>query len=104
MKDSVFIKIIDFKYRGRCSITRDNKEYIINSLYVRNANRRKGVGTELLSSAEDIISKLGGEYSYLYVREVDKWQHDWYKRLGYSDMKVKCDSGFVKMKKKNKMI
>ena len=100
MKDSVFIKIIDFKYRGRCSITYDDKEYIINSLYVRNTNRRKKIGTELLHSAEEIIFKLGGEYSHLYVSEVDKWKHDWYKSLGYTDMEVECDSGFVKMNKK----
>jgi len=51
MKYSVFIKIIDFKHRGRCSITYNDKKYIINSLYVRNANRKKGIGTELLHSA-----------------------------------------------------
>ena len=102
MKQSVFIQVVDFQHRGWCSITHDDKEYIINTLYVRNPNRKRGIGTELLHSVEEIISKLGGKYSYLYFREADKWKHDWYKRLGYTDTKAKCCKGFAKMKKKIK--
>ena len=45
MKYSVFIKIIDLKYRGCCSITHDNREYIINTLHVIAYYQKRGVGT-----------------------------------------------------------
>ena len=35
MKYSVFIKIIDLKYRGCCSITHDNREYIMRRQCVK---------------------------------------------------------------------
>lgn len=100
MKNLIYIQILDIQNRGYCHINYCDNEYIIHSLNVTRPNRKKKIGTELLHSAEEIISKLGGEYSYLYVREANKWQHDWYKRIGYTDMEAECDSSFIRMKKK----
>ena len=100
MELNLFIEVAESNGKGSCEITHNDEEYIINTLYIPSSERKQGIGTELLHSVEDIIFKLGGEYCYLYVREIDKWLHEWYKRLGYVDMEIECDPGFIKMCKK----
>jgi ribosomal protein S18 acetylase RimI-like enzyme len=85
--------------KGYCNICKNTTEYIINSLHVRKSYQRQNIGTALIHKAEDTIKKLGGKYAYLYVRNIDRWQHEWYKRIGYLDINSKCDEGFVKMRK-----
>ena len=100
MELNLLIRVTELNGKGYCKITHNDEEYIIHSLCVLEDKRNQGIGTELLHSVEDIIFKLGGEYSYLYVREINEWLHEWYKRLGYVDMELECDPGFIKMCKK----
>ena len=94
----VYITIWHEKY-GKIQICHDDNQYIINSLRVMKALRKRGIGTELIKSAEDIIKKLGGYCSYLFVLEENVWLHDWYKRLGYADVDEVRDEGYFKMRK-----
>ena len=95
----VYITIWHEKY-GKIQICHDDNQYIINSSRVMKALRKRGIGTELIKSAEDIIKKLGGDCAYLFVLGKNEWVHNWYKRLGYTDTDVECEDGYLKMKKK----
>ncbi|MHA1942095.1 MAG: GNAT family N-acetyltransferase [Candidatus Hodarchaeales archaeon] len=54
-------KIIDERIVGIVLISHDNRKGWINRLAVHPMNRQKGIGRELLSTAEDLLKKKGIE-------------------------------------------
>lgn len=46
--------------------------------------RKKGLGTKVLETLENIGSTIGAKTSCLWVDKT-KWMHDWYQRKGYTD-------------------
>lgn len=48
--------------------------------------RKRGVGTALLEACEAEGRSLGATTACLWVRK-ETWMHEWYKRLGYKDLR-----------------
>jgi len=75
----------------------DQLSLYITDLY--STDLHKGFGTEILSLCENIGRELGMENSYLWV-DKNTWMHDWYKRIGYVDLKdYKDRENFIWMQK-----
>lgn len=61
-------------------------------LYIANLSvdanmRNKGIGTQLLSIAEDIADQINIKTIILFV-EKNTWMQKWYNRLGYKKLKT----------------
>lgn len=55
----------------------------VRGLIVKNSSRRKGVGTRMMSLAEDIARKHGKRIMELDADKENEWLWKWYERLGY---------------------
>ncbi len=71
---------------------------MINSLDVDYGYRFNGIGTYLLSLAENFVAHYYDEV-YIYV-EYNSWMHAWYKKLGYEDIPEEKGQDYVRMVKK----
>ena len=58
------------------------RELFLSNLIVQLAERRKGIGQQLLDYSEVAAHKLGLKRIALNVLK-DSWMEDWYKRNGY---------------------
>lgn len=59
----------DGHYAATCRIIQsDNDSYLIGRIAVRKAYRRKGLGTEIVKSAEEIIKESGGNNIYIHAQ------------------------------------
>jgi hypothetical protein len=65
----------------------DNSTVYLYELNVNEKSKKQGIGTELLTIAENVGLNLGADKSCIWV-EKDSWMYKWYKKLGYSDFKV----------------
>ena len=85
---------------GRCNVTLDSREYVVNALYVKEAYRRQGTGKRLLRLACGVISGLGGKEAVLYTeKDGAAWPHAWYLRYGFRDVPPEPEyaDGYFKM-------
>lgn len=74
-------KIVLYTYK-------DNPEILyIANLSVDANMRNKGIGTQLLSIAEDIADQINIKTIILFV-EKNTWMQKWYNRLGYKKLKI----------------
>lgn len=58
-------------------------ETVLSNLYVNTNYRKDGIATKLIEQAE---KQSGANVFYLKVRK-NTWILDWYKRLGYKELK-----------------
>ena len=90
--------VTGFTEIGSVKLFFENDECIINSLHVDEKYRNLNVGTALIKKAELKSLDNGSLKTTLYVIK-DSWMHNWYQRLGYSDTKSPCETGYIKMEK-----
>jgi len=64
----------------------DKRSMFISELNVTDEFRRKGVGTLLIQTLEQMCRYYHASNVYLWVKK-DTWAHEWYKRLGYEYLK-----------------
>lgn len=66
----------------------DNPEILyIANLSVDANMRNKGIGTQLLSIAEDVADQMSIKTIILFV-EKNTWMQKWYNKLGYKKLKI----------------
>lgn len=84
---TVFIMAENGNAFARAYWFKDDLETIyLDWLSVNEVNRKEGIGTELQLIRERIGVNNGATKSVLWV-EKNTWQHEWYKRRGYVDLK-----------------
>jgi GNAT superfamily N-acetyltransferase len=63
----------------------------LEELYVRPAERGRGIGTELLTSALELVRKRGGREMQINVDDVDTGARRFYERHGFTNIEPGAD-------------
>ena len=97
----VSLKLLDLGGHASCDVYwyyDYPKNMILANLYVDENSRNKKLGNKLIEAQESVAKTLDVGKLFLWVEEVS-WMHDWYKRLGYVDLKPYDIPGFIWMTK-----
>lgn len=66
----------------------NNKGYLIDGLYIEEANRRKGYAKELLEYALNLLDKENYDFIDINVLYANEKARNLYKSLGFKDFKI----------------
>ena len=76
-------------------VIKDN-EYWLENIAVEPTKSKQGIGTQLISYVEDYISKSASEYQ-LYTNIKMHENVEWYKRIGFTELKRTEVEGFERV-------
>lgn len=73
-------------------LKKSDGSYIIGRIAVRKANRKSGLGSEIISAAEDVIRKLGGRKVFIHSQQqaAGFYQKQGYLFTGETDFEEGC--------------
>jgi GNAT superfamily N-acetyltransferase len=80
-----------------CLYAYDNEPdvFYLSSLWVKESERNRGLGYELLNIATDYAIGYHAKFVWLKVL-TDSWVHDWFKKFSFKDMSVKDEYTWMK--------
>lgn len=76
----------------------DMKTMYLSSVRVNPTARKRGIGNDILVTAENEAKKYGADNILLVVSK-SSWVHDWYKRHGFVDFKIDKYKDYIWMQK-----
>ena len=76
----------------------DMKTMYLSSIRVNPTARKKGIGNDILVTAENEAKKYGADNIRLFVSR-SSWVHDWYKRYGFVDFMIDKYKDYIWMEK-----
>ena len=76
----------------------DMKTMYLSSVRVNPTARKKGIGNDILVTAENEAKKYGADNIRLFVSR-SSWVHDWYKRYGFVDFMIDKYKDYIWMQK-----
>lgn len=72
-----------------------SEDIILTNVFVKECNRRKGFGNEILKTSEDWAKSDGFKQLFLKVAK-GTWQNDWYNRHGFNFHEIdEYDGSFI---------
>lgn len=78
----------------------DRTTAYIGGLRTSIMHRRNGKATKIIKDSEELMKKIGFEWSCLKVIK-ESWMHSWYARLGYEDFQDENEHVWMKKQLKN---
>lgn len=76
----------------------DLKTMYLSNVRVKPTARKRGIGNDILVTAENEAKKYGADNISLVVSK-SSWVHDWYKRYGFADFMIDKHKDYVWMQK-----
>jgi ribosomal protein S18 acetylase RimI-like enzyme len=87
-ENGTIIGYINFQFKKRAPILRQNKYLYIDDLAVSKKYRRKGAGTKLMKNVLNLARKKGAFAADLNVRTANSPAKNFYSKLGFKETMV----------------